>query len=78
VEDRFECWEHTMPGFDDATITNLAPKEGSWARKLLQIWAIEREWPPMEVFTNGGREGIGYLLDRWRIGGKVSKVTKGE
>ena len=33
------------------------------------------EWPSA-AFTNGGPNGIGYLLYRWRQGEKVSMVTK--
>ena len=33
-------------------------------------------WPPQVPFTNGGPLGIGYLMQRWRVGDKVAMVTK--
>lgn len=50
---------------------------GPWDAKLTQIWPIEKEWvtwPPKASFTNGGPEGIGYLLQRWRTGKKADQI----
>jgi hypothetical protein len=69
--------QHTLDGFDEHTIPDLEPKPGDWENQLLQIWPVERErimWPPPVSFTNGGALGIGYLLDRFRIGDNVEKV----
>jgi hypothetical protein len=46
---------------------------------LILIWPIERqsvEWPPKVSFTNGGRLGIGYLMDRWCIGNQTDLIVK--
>jgi hypothetical protein len=53
------------------------PGPGPWDTKLIQIWPIEKEWvmwPPKDSFTNGGREGIGYLLRRWRTGKQIDQI----
>jgi hypothetical protein len=33
------------------------------------------DWPPKASFTNGGPQGIAYLMNRWRMGEKVEKVV---
>jgi hypothetical protein len=69
--------QHMEREFDDITIPDLAPKPGNWENKLSLIWPVEREslmWPPNATFTNGGPEGIGYLLDRFRIGEAVDEI----
>jgi hypothetical protein len=68
--------DHVMP---DYAAINLGaqPGPGPWDRKLIQIWPVEKEWvtwPPKASFTNGGPEGIGYLLRRWRTGKQVDKI----
>lgn len=57
--------------------SDFASRPGPWEAKLFQIWPIEKEWitwPPRASFTNGGPEGIGYLLQRWRIGKRINQL----
>jgi hypothetical protein len=52
----------------------LYPKGDGWEEYVTQIWPIEREWiawPAENSFTNGGPDGIAYLMDRWRVGQQV-------
>ncbi len=52
-------------------VQRLPCKEGDWADSLVQIWPVQKgvvHWPPKSSFTNGGPQGIAYLLDRWRLG----------
>lgn len=56
-------------------IPETQPKGSNWETYLTQIWPIERDWiawPPKNSLTNGGPNGIAYLMDRlanWRTGG---------
>jgi hypothetical protein len=62
------------------TVLNIEPKPGDWSNMLIQIWPIEKpvvHWPPTIFFTNGGPRGYYFLMDRWRIGDEVKKVTEG-
>jgi hypothetical protein len=63
--------DHLYPEFDTEAAPETIPKNGPWAEKLIQIWPIQKDWvmwPPKASFTNGGTQGYGYLLDRWRVG----------
>ena len=45
-------------------------KGDDWDNKMTQIWPIQQsvvQWPPKVTITNGGPNGIAYLLDRWRL-----------
>jgi len=69
--------QRKMPAFDHLDMPVLQPKPGNWNPYLLPIWPSERVviWPPERSFTNGGPEGIAYLMDRWRTGERVDKIT---
>jgi hypothetical protein len=70
---------HINPDSADKGIPDVQPKPGDWYSTLIQLWPKECDtvtWPPKGTFTNGGPLGIAYLMDRWRIGGQVAKVTK--
>ena len=61
-------------------IAEVQPPPGISDSRLVQIYPKRRElkkfdWPTTP-FTNGGPNGVGYLLHRWRQGEKVSMVTK--
>jgi hypothetical protein len=62
---------------ENIEISDLPCKMGNWNDSLLQIWPIQKpivQWPPKASFTNGGAQGIAYLMDRWRMGEAVDKV----
>ncbi len=68
--------DHVVTDHSDLN-PEMKPGQGPWDSKLIQIWPIEKEWvtwPPRASFTNGGREGIGYLLRRWRTGKQVNQI----
>lgn len=70
---------HIDPEYAAVDIPDVQPKPGDWDKMLLKIWPSGRQsldWPPQVSFTNGGPLGSAFLLDRWRVGGKVAKVTK--
>lgn len=70
---------HIAPEYADRDIGEVPSKPGDWGKMLIQIWPQESTtvtWPPKVSFTNGGPKGYAYLLDRWRTGEKVSKVTR--
>jgi len=70
--------ERPYPKFADLETPYSQPKGGNWGDYLIQIWPIQREWitwPPKNSFTNGGPNGIAYLMDRWRIGTPVDPDT---
>jgi hypothetical protein len=49
-----------------------------WPEMLIAMKLNARKavsWPPKIPFTNGGPLGIGYMMERWRVGGKVARVT---
>jgi hypothetical protein len=61
------------------TELNIEPKPGNWNNQLIQIWPPDNtvvDWPPPIPFTNGGPDGYFYLMDRWRQGDEVTKITK--
>jgi len=63
--------EHLKPEYADPGFKGVNPKPRDWDQKLLEIWpttAKKVPWPPQSAFTNGGPQGIAYLMDRWRIG----------
>lgn len=67
-----------LPKFADVDIPETQPKGENWQTHLTQIWAIQRDWitwPPKDSFTNGGPDGITYLMDRWRLGDAVAPST---
>jgi len=70
--------EHFYPGVPVDQIPPIDPPHGSSDSKLIQIYpqvSKKTDWPPAP-FTNGGPNGIAYLMQRWREGEKVSMVTK--
>ena len=65
---------------ENVEIPSLACKMGNWNESLTQIWPIQTQivhWPPKVSFTNGGPQGIAYLMDRWRIGEAVEELVPG-
>ena len=69
--------DHLLPEYDNDDAPEKQPKSGPWEQKLIQIWSTEKEWvmwPPQHSFTNGGLDGYGYLLDRWRVGKHVEQL----
>jgi len=65
---------------ENTEIPELACKMGNWNDLLAQIWRIQKptaQWPPKVSFTNGGPQGIEYLMDRWRMGEAVQEVIRG-
>jgi hypothetical protein len=63
----------------DCDVPEVQPKSGDWDNKLIQLYPTVHKninWPPKTSFTNGGAQGIAFLMDRWRCGEKVSKITK--
>jgi hypothetical protein len=73
--------EHIYPQFESAAISEIQPPPSISDARLVQIYPRKRElkkfdWPTTS-FTNGGPNGIGYLMYRWKKGGKqVSTVTR--
>lgn len=70
---------HINRDFAAKDILDVQPKGGCWYSKLIQLWPKEHDtvrWPPKVKFTNGGPSGIAHLMDRWRVGDRVAKVTK--
>ena len=66
--------QRKFPKFAHLDMPVLQPKGSGWVNYLTQIWPIERKWvtwPPRDPFTNGGANGVAYLLDRWRVGEQV-------
>jgi len=72
--------QRKMPRFADLEMPVLQPKEAEWNDFLLPIWPSERIviWPPKRTFTNGGSNGIGYLMDRWRVGERIHMIRHEE
>jgi hypothetical protein len=59
------------------TIIPLEENPGEWNKALTLIWPPEPTtltWPPTASFTNGGPRGYAYLLERWKVGDKVSEI----
>jgi hypothetical protein len=73
---------HDLQGQDEGVNLDSIPcKIGNWADKLIQIWPIQQpvvDWPPKGTFTNGGPEGISYLMDRWRLGEETDIISSGK
>lgn len=70
---------HTTPEYAAYTLVDVQPKPGDWDNMVIQVEPrVQKQvnWPPKVVFTNGGRLSIALLMDRWRSGEKVSKITK--
>ena len=66
--------EHVKPEYADPDFRGAQPKPRNWERKLIETWpnlSKKVVWPPPLPFTNGGPEGIAYLMDRWRMGTPV-------
>ena len=72
--------EHLYSQYQALGIAQGRRRRESATRGFIQIYPKRRElkkfdWPTTP-FTNGGPNGVGYLLHRWRQGEKVSMVTK--
>jgi hypothetical protein len=58
-----------------ANLNTVRVKGDDWNDKLIQIWPIHQpvvRWSPKVHITNGGPNGIAYLLDRWRLESIIS------
>ena len=70
---------HMKPEYAAYDIPEVQPKPSDWDNTLIQLYPKVRKnvnWPPRISFTNGGLLGVGFLMDRWRGGEKVSKITE--
>ena len=69
--------QRKMPRFDHLDMPVLQPKPTNWDAFLLPIWPSQRvvRWPTQRSFSNGGPEGIAYLVDRWRTGERVERIA---
>jgi len=70
--------EHFYPHIPIDQVSPIQPPVGVSDSRIIQIHPRglrKADWPPAP-FTNGGPNGIGHLLHRWRQGEKVSMVTK--
>jgi hypothetical protein len=66
--------EHIKPEYAYPDFRGVNPKPRDWDKMLIEIWptvAKKVPWPPPSAFTNGGPQGIAYLMDRWRMGTPV-------
>lgn len=64
---------HAIPKYATyKVISNCKP--GAWDKTLLEIWPCygSTSWPPTISFGRNGPNHIAALLDRWRIGTRVS------
>ena len=69
--------EHVYPEYAHLPSPLIQPAPGISDSRLIQIYPNKPksvDWPP-EPFTNGGPNGYGYLLHRWRIGEKTDKIN---
>ncbi|HZY73144.1 MAG TPA: hypothetical protein VFE22_08570 [Edaphobacter sp.] len=60
------------------TLEAIPCKIRNWNENLIQIWPIQQpivHWPQTACFTNGGPDGIAYLMDRWRVGDETDKIS---
>ena|ERR1700722_14313 len=67
--------EHIKPEYAHPDFSGVNPKPHDWDKKLIETWpkvSTKILWPPRSPFTNGGPEGIAYLMDRWRMGAPVT------
>jgi hypothetical protein len=63
---------------EGVNIDSVPCKLGNWADRLIQIWPVLQpivHWPPNGSFTNGGPDGVAYLMDRWRIGEETDIIS---
>jgi hypothetical protein len=70
--------EHFYPNVPADLIPPIQPPAGISDERLILIHppgTKRAEWPPAP-FTNGGPNGIAYLMQRWRQGEKVSMVKR--
>jgi hypothetical protein len=69
--------ERTLLEFAAETVPDIQPRAGDWNNMLIELDPKKQkkiDWPPKISFTNGGPQGIAYLMNRWRMGQKVGKV----
>jgi hypothetical protein len=67
--------EHIKPEYANPDFRGVNPKPRNWDKKLIETWpkvSKKIPWPPPSAFTDGGTEGIAYLMDRWRMGAPVT------
>lgn len=62
-------------GHTEAEVSVLQVKPGDWQNMLVPIWPFERPsvmWPPKITFTNSGPHSIASLMDRCKIGKRIT------
>ena len=67
--------EHIKPEYAHPDFPRVNPKSRDWEKMLIEAWPTLSKkllWPPPTPFTNGGPNGIAYLMERWRIGTRVT------
>jgi hypothetical protein len=67
--------EHIKPEYAHPDFPGVNPKSRDWEKMLIEAWPTLSKkllWPPPTPFTNGGPNGIAYLMERWRIGTRVT------
>jgi len=70
--------QRQFPKFAHLDMPVLQPKGTGWESYLTEIWPFNREWvtwPSRDSFTNGGPNGVAYLMERWRVGNQVDPST---
>jgi hypothetical protein len=68
---------HHAPEYIDREIADVQPKAADWESLLVQTWPMELQyvtWPPNQEFANKGRNSIGGLMERWKIGSNVGEL----
>jgi hypothetical protein len=69
--------QHTLQQFAGQNIPDVQPRIGDCEDMLIELYPKKQKklnWPPHISFTNGGPQGIAYLMHRWRMGQKVDQV----
>ena len=70
--------EHFLPDVQSEQISAMSPTPGISDSRLIQIHPSvlkKADWPPIP-FTNGGPNGIAFLMQRWRQGERVLMIGK--
>jgi hypothetical protein len=69
--------EHFAPRYAVLDVAPIEPRPGDWGNMLIDGYPKKQKqikWPPTKAFTNGGPDGIAYLMHRWRMGERVDRV----
>lgn len=71
---------HPESNEESQSIPEVQPRPGNWHDTLIQLFPQVHKtvnWPPPVKFTTGGPQSTAFLMERWRGGEKVSKITNG-